>query len=138
MSALTAARNTKKVLDGARSYTNQLTVKSGNTIYAGSIVAVGTDGYAVPASDAASIAVVGVALNTATAGETVKFETGTFVFENSTSHPLTVAAHYGNLCYVEDDQTVGHDVGSYSLKAGAVRWIDSDGVHVEVGNIRTS
>lgn len=138
MSALAANRNTLKLNDGARSHNQQLTVKSGNTIYCGSLVAVGSDGYAVPASDASGLFVVGVATNYAEAGETVNFVTGTFRFANSTSHALTVAAHFGNLCYIENDQTVGHDPGSNSVKAGAVRWVDSGGVWVEVGNIRTT
>ncbi len=138
MGALAANRDTPKSVDKARNYQQQLVVKAATTIYAGSLISVTAAGVAVPASDTAAEIVVGVAANYAEAGEIVKFDTGTFLFENSTSHALTVAANYGNLCYVEDDQTVGHDAGSNACKAGAVRWVDSSGVWVEVGNIRTS
>ena len=139
MSALTENRNTKELACNALTMHRVFTVKAANTIYAGSIVAVDATGYAVPASDATGLLVVGVAQHYAEAGEQITVKSGVFGMTNSTGHACANASNMNNLIYVEDDQTVGTDGGTYSIKAGVMRYVDSDGVvWAEIGNIRTS
>ena len=62
MAALTSERDTVQVARGAR--TLGLPVKAGVTIYQGALVAVGADGYAVPAKKAENLRAAGRAEET--------------------------------------------------------------------------
>lgn len=62
MAALTSERDTVQVARGAR--TLGLPVKAGVTIYQGALVAVGADGYAVPAKKAENLKAAGRAEET--------------------------------------------------------------------------
>ena len=94
---------------------------AGEGIYAGTLVAVKpADGRAYPASDAATLVVLGRAENTAKAGESVLVAAGTFLWENSASSPLT---YPGQAAYVADDHTVKAAAGTNSVKAGVCRGI---------------
>lgn len=138
MSALADNRNTKCLESGAQRLTRRFTVLAGETIYAGSIVAINSAGTVEAASDSAGLIVVGIALHKALAGEVVDVQTG--LFKVAKTGTLTNAANLNNLVFVSDDQTVC-PTGSCSnqIKAGVLRYVDTDGdVWVEFGNIRTS
>lgn len=139
MSALSENRNTRELACNALNMHRVFTVKSANTIYAGSIVAVDADGYAVAASDASGLLVVGAAQHYADAGEQITVKSGVFGMDNSSAHPCTNGSNMNNLVYIEDDHTVGTDGGTYSIKAGVMRYLDGEGtVWAEIGNIRTT
>lgn len=100
----TAAVNTVFAAGGAARKT-QFTVKTGNTIYAGTMVAVDATGKAVAAADTAGLQVVGIALNTAAAGEAVEVKSGD-CWINVPASPVG-SASIGNglrkkLCVVDD------------------------------------
>lgn len=59
-------------------------------------------------------------------------EVGCFKLANSGTNAVT-DAHIGLACWVEDNQTVASAVGTYSVVAGIVAKVDSDGVWVHVG-----
>jgi len=113
-------------------------VYTGAKIYNGSLVAVRSDGYAVPAADTSGFKVVGVAeqyvYNTGSSGAlTVCVRTGVNKFKNSSGTPV-VTATLGRLCYVADDQTVAAS-DSNNIVAGVVTEIDADGdIWVDVSN----
>jgi hypothetical protein len=141
MSALTANRNTRELLCGAMNLHRRFPVKDGEVIYAGSIVAIDSNGEALPAADSSGLIAVGIAneyVDNTDDGEYVTCKSGVFCLNNSSGNACTNGANLNNLIYIEDDQTVGTSGGSNSIKAGAMRYVDSNGVWVEIGNIRTS
>ncbi|PTY03903.1 hypothetical protein DB346_02975 [Verrucomicrobia bacterium LW23] len=102
-----------------------------NTIYAGTLVAANSSGYAAPAADTAGHVVLGRAehksVNAGSAGDTsILVRRGTFCLANSISNPVTIA-HVGQFAYVEDDQTVTSAAGSNSVRAGLVLGLEPDG-----------
>lgn len=108
----------------------RLTVKTGATIYAGALVAVDSTGYAVPASDAAGLKVVGRAEHQAAAGQPVMVKRGVFLYNNKTGDKVT-AAHIGGYCYAADDETVQGTANTTEVVAGIVRGVTADGVYVD-------
>ena len=130
MSALTEARNTPE-LCGRMSYERE--VAASKKVYAGSIVAQNSSSKAQPAADAASTVILGRAANTAEAGETVKIETGIFLYDNGTSSAALAATDIGATAYVVDDHTVGKTGGTNSVVAGVVIDVTADGVWVRIG-----
>ncbi len=139
MAALTAERDTSKIARGARIIS--LPVKGSTTIYQGAIVAIGADGYAVPASKAEGLTVAGRAEETVTntgadGSVQILVSRGVFVYDNSTSGAVDLT-HVLKLCYLEDDHTVTKtDTGS--SVAGLVIGVDEHGVKVEMGYGRTA
>lgn len=135
MAALTSERDTIQVARGAR--TLGLPVKAGVTIYQGALVAVGADGYAIPAKKAENLKAAGRAEENVDnrdgtdGGAVVCVSRGTFIWENSTENPVAVKDLMGP-CYMEDDQTVGN-VGTGASLAGIVLAVDEDGITVETG-----
>ncbi len=132
---LTADRNTAH-RDGE---ILSLNMAASEKIYGGSIVAVGTTGYAVSAADVAGLKVAGHAEeqvdNSAGANGdlTIKVRRKkTFIFKNSGSNAVT-AAHLFENVYVEDDETVASAGGANSIVAGVCLGIVSEGVLVEIG-----
>lgn len=106
MPALTGDRNTVRKDGEYAAYP----VKGGSVIYAGGIVCLGADGYAVPASDTAGLKMAGVARgyvdNSAgsDADEYVEvWRRGCFELSASGMGP----SNAGDAVYVLDDQTVG-------------------------------
>jgi len=106
MSALTKDRNTVRKEGDYASYP----VKGGVKVYAGGIVCIGSDGYAIPGSDTAGLKFVGVSRgyvdNTGGASGAVSAEVwkrGCFEFSASGM----VRANVGDSVYVVDDQTAG-------------------------------
>jgi hypothetical protein len=130
--ALTASRDTpaRTGVDVA------IGVASNTVIYSGSLVAINTSGYAVPASDTASYKVVGRAQatvdNSGTAGNgalSVNVRRGVFLWANGDSFTI---ADVGNLAYVEDDQTVQKAASAtHDVVAGIIIDVDTDGVWVD-------
>lgn len=136
MAALTAERSTNEIANGARSLV--LPVKGSTTIYQGAIVAIDSDGYAVPGKKATGLKAAGRAEetvgNTGADGErTIRVTRGVFVFDNSgTAADKITAADVLGPCYMEDDQTVTKKATGASV-AGTVVRVDDDGVAVEMG-----
>lgn len=124
--ALTKNRDTREIAGALV----RLTVKTGATIYAGALVAVDSTGYAVPASDAAGLKVVGRAEHQAAAGQPVMIKRGVFLYGNKTSDKVT-AAHIGGYCYAADDETVQGTANTNEVVAGIVRGVTADGVYVD-------
>lgn len=117
-----------------------LPAKGAVNYYKGRLLAVDiTDGRAQIAADAANLIVVGkidaTRLNEdgAHGDLIVPYNTGTFLYRNSATHPVT-QAHYARPVFVEDDITVGTDPGTHNVFAGFFRgfsnispgvWIDT-------------
>lgn len=115
-------------------------VAAATTIYQGSLVAVNTAGYAVPASATASLIVIGVAEtakdnSAGSAGDlSVVARRGAFYFANSSTTAAVSDAHVGRPCYAVDDNTVAiHSIDTSRPIAGIVLGVDDNGVLVEVG-----
>lgn len=107
-------------------------VKASTTIYMGAIVAVDATGYALPAADAASQVVMGIAMDHGdnSSGQDgdirIRVARGVISVNNSASNAVTVA-QMGATVYVEDDQTVNKDGGSHTNAAGKLAQLDDDG-----------
>ena len=135
MAALTAARDTSEISNGARHLI--LPVKGSTTIYQGALVALDASGYAVPGSKAATLTAAGRAeetvANTGADGEvSIRVARGVFVFDNATDAGKLTAAHVLKPCYIADDQTVTATADGASV-AGLVIRVDDSGVAVEMG-----
>ena len=110
-------------------------VAASTKIYAGSLVALNSSGFAVPASDTAGLIVKGrseqeVDNSAGIAGAvTVIVKSGAFKYANSGTHAVSVV---GSQAVVEDDGTVA-STSTNLVGAGKVIAIDSDGVWVAVG-----
>lgn len=136
MANLTAPRDTSEIANGATSIV--LPVKAKTTIYQGSIVAIGADGYAIPGKKAASLKAAGRAEetveNTGSDGDAVvRVSRGVFVFDNSSTAANKVGiADVLGPCYIEDDHTVTKAATGASV-AGLVVRVDDEGVAVEMG-----
>ena len=117
-----------------------LTVKTGTTIYKGSLVNVDATGYAVPAADAASVVFMGVAMEGGTAGQTIRvYRRGIFQF----AIPATATiADVGQRVYVADSATVTKTVGNGVYVGKIVRvasatsvWVDLESGAPAIGTI---
>ena len=112
-----------------------LPMAASTAIYAGALVAVNGDGYAVPGSTATGLTAAGRAeeykTNGTTAGtETVAVRRGVFKFANLEADPVTKPLA---TCYIADDQTVAATSGTNTRSAaGKVLAIETDGVWVEI------
>lgn len=114
-----------------------LLIAAATKIEAGKMVAVGADGYAVEASDAASTIVVGVAQETIdnTDGSdgdlSVLVRRGVlFKLKNSATAVVTQAS-VGSSVYVEDSATVAVASGpTNDIAAGKCFGVEADGVWV--------
>lgn len=132
MSATTVDRNTPKHLTDDL----VLPVAAATKILAGIMVARNASGYAVPASDATGLRVLGRAESQAdnTDGSAGDIEAtirpGIYLWENDETNPVT-DAHVGERCYVKDNQTVQSAAGTYGVVAGVVVQVDSAGVWVD-------
>lgn len=133
--ALTADRDTPQ---RAKEYLG-LTVASNALIYAGAMVAVNSNGYAVAAADTAGYAVIGRAEeyvdNRGTlyvATKSIKIAMGTFQWRNVDS---ITDADIGKLAYVTDDNGVNKTGGGQNIIAGSIVDVDAAGVWVDTGRI---
>lgn len=134
MTAATAERNTAQRAADLR----QLAMKAATKIFAGTMVAVDSSGWAVPASTATTLKVVGRAEKTAdnSAGANGDITVlvrrdGAYRFSNSTSTDAIALSDIGTTCYAVDDQTVAKTNGTNTRSAaGTVYDVDSLGVWV--------
>lgn len=117
-----------------------LPVAASTHLYQGSIVALNSAGYLVPASADASLHIVGVAQveadnNPGAAGDIdCSVERGAFYFANGSSTAAIVEADIGRVVYAADDQTLSRINTSGTLPAvGKVLGVDDSKVLVEVG-----
>lgn len=113
-----------------------LGVAAATVIYAGTLVAKNSSGYAVPASDTAGLIVLGRAVETVdnsaglAAALNITVEPGVFQYTNSGTNAVTIA-HIGQLCWVEDDTIVASVAGTDAIPAGRVLGVDGNGVWVD-------
>lgn len=134
MSALTADRNTP-LKDGELI---GVPVAASVKIFAGSLVAANSSGFATPGAVATTLTYLGRAESTAdnTGGAngaiTVMVRRKkAFKFANHGAD-LVVQADLGKTCYIVDDQTVAKtNGGSTRSAAGKVLGVEADGVWVE-------
>lgn len=114
----------------------RLPVAAAARLYAGRMVGVNADGNAVPAGNAAAIAIVGIAQEQidnrdgAAGAQSVNVRRGTFQLKPAATG-ITLAA-YGKRVKATDDESVslvGDDAAA--IVAGIVRDVDADGVWVE-------
>ena len=130
MAALTEARNTPELI-GPMRYTRL--VASGATVYAGCLVAqTATSGTVTNAAQTSNTVVLGVAQNTASAGERVEIHGGRFIFDNGTSGEAITSAMIGSNAKVVDNHTVGASGGTVGIVAGTIMDVTSDGVVVQI------
>ena len=114
-----------------------LLMAAATTIEGGKMVGVNGDGHAIEAADAAATRVVGVSdenvVNVgAAAAKRVKVYSGqVFKLNNSATNAVDVA-DIGQLCFVEDDETVADAAGTNGIVAGRVVEVVSDGVWVQI------
>ena len=139
MAALTSERDTAQAAREGKCLS--LPVKADAVIYQGALVAVGADGYAIPAKKAESLRAAGRAEETAdnTGGSdgavNVTVSRGAFIWENSGTNQVAVKDLLGP-CYMEDDQTVGN-LSTGASPAGIVLAVTDEGVLVETGRTVT-
>jgi predicted RecA/RadA family phage recombinase len=103
-----------------------LPLASGASIFTGGMVALNAAGSCVAASDTAALVIVGRAAAPAlySAGDRyVEVERGVFWYANGSN--AVEAADRGQICYVEDDQTVGDRAGTNGVIAGTVEDVDT-------------
>lgn len=117
MSALTQDRETARKDFLLKS----VPVAASTVIYKGSLVAINSSGYAVPAADSASLRVIGVAYekadNSAGANAAIDVRVQTAGIYKFAASSITQAM-VGKIMYVVDDQTVDDAVGTNGIKAG--------------------
>jgi hypothetical protein len=117
MAALAEDRITETKFQALKSYP----VAGSTKIYAGSIVAINSSGYAVPASDSAGLKVVGVAASQAdnstgsNGDKSVKVDAPIIARFDATS---ITQAMVGQVMYVVDDHTFDDSPGTNGVKAG--------------------
>ena len=106
-----------------------LGVAAATKIYAGSLVAKNASGYAVPASNAAGLVVIGRAEagadNSAGAAADISIvvKPGVFAYNNSVANALTIA-NIGKKVWIEDDNTVAGVAGTHGTVAGVFLGFD--------------
>jgi len=134
MTALTQDRNT------LRRNGDQMEppVAAATRIFAGSMVAINTGGYAVPGATSTTLKAAGVAEHRAdnsagAAGDIrVRVSKGVHQLGNSASTDAIALADIGADCYMVDDQTVAKTSGTSTRSvAGKVFDVDADGVWVK-------
>lgn len=123
MAALAASRNTISKLPGMQAYL----VKASTTVYKGAMVALDANGFLVPATNAASQKVAGVAGETVVQGASAtlfcRVDTNRTFYFNATS---ITQAMVGTTMYVVDDNTFDDAVGAASIIAGVLmEYIDA-------------
>jgi hypothetical protein len=132
MSAATAEINTPERPGITKSYPLAAATK----VFAGTIGALNSSGYLVPASNADGLRVVGrveetVDNSAGSAGDLgAPVKEGVFQWNNSASSAVD-PDDVGKFCYVEDDNTVAEAITSHAVKAGRVVEVDSAGVWVD-------
>lgn len=121
-----------------------LGMAASSKVFAGSLAAKNSSGYAMPAADTAGLVVMGRAEeqvdNSSGANGDLTLEVRrdkAFSFKNSATNAVTVA-HIGHPVFVEDDETVASAGGTNSIVAGLCVGVDSAGVWIIPGPIGKS
>jgi Uncharacterized conserved protein (DUF2190) len=136
MSALTNDRDTVRKEGNYASYP----VKGGAVIYAGAMVCIGADGYAVPASDTAGLKFMGVARayvdNSAGASGSLQVEVWRRGCFNLAASGMALS-NAGDDVYALDDQTVGLTSASTNhIKCGVIsEYVSAASVYVDISRI---
>lgn len=143
MSALTQARSTPLRGDGVVPSCLVAAVAASTKIFQGSLVALDSDGNAIPASATAAVAIgraeATVDNTDGAAGDlSVEVRTGIFKWANSASTDAIAAADVGNLAYMVDDQTVAKTAAVGRKPAGRIVEVASDGVWVATAPVATA
>jgi hypothetical protein len=131
MAALTADRAVTMEVGSVRSYP----VAASSTIYAGAIVCVDNNGYAVPGSDSANLKFVGIAREKAdnSSGSAGDISVEVDCIHGSTwrfaATSLAQADGDGTQVFVSDDQTVAKSTTN-SVKIGRLAYFESATVAV--------
>ena len=107
-----------------------------NSLFAGTLVCITTDGVLAPASDVASLKVVGRAERSSdntgdaySAAKTVTVRRGVFQWANGGGF---TNSDIGSLAYVQDDNTVTTaGASTYKIVAGIIVDVDANGVWVD-------
>lgn len=133
MTALTKERPTPEIAGTLR----EIPVAADTIIYQGAMVAINASGYAVPASTATTLKIVGRAEETAdnrngAAGAiNVTTKRGVFRYGNSASTDAIARKDAESTCYAVDDQTVALTNGTNTRSAaGIIHDVDAQGVWV--------
>jgi hypothetical protein len=115
--ALSTDRVTETKQRGAKSYP----VKAATKIYAGAMVCVDGNGWALPAADAANLKMVGVATkqvdNSAGANGDLQVPVESPIVARYSASSITQAM-VGTMMYVVDDNTFDDALGTNGIKAG--------------------
>jgi hypothetical protein len=130
MTALADNRNTPKL--AGEGFVDDFTAINADILYAGGMGAIDSTQEIQPASDTLGLRVVGripVKVDNTADGEASEVDSGIFRYVNSTTAPVT-RAQVGDVCYVEDDQTVA-STSTNLVAAGLVVDVDSKGVWVD-------
>ena len=134
MTALTADRNTPRRLDRE---IEAHPVKGGARIFAGALVMLDADGWAIAGAAGVGLVAVGRAdeavAATANGNAGVRTRRGVLRFANSGGADAITRAEIGDPAYVVDDQTLAKTNGSGTRSAaGIIRDVDAQGVWVEI------
>lgn len=130
---LTQGRNTTEAAEGGKII--KLPVKASTRIFDGGMVAIDSNGFAIPAIKQEGLIVAGRAENysdnrNGADGEIqVIIKRGTFKWKNDTENPIEKNGILKN-CYILDDETVTALNTGTSI-AGKVVGIENDGILVE-------
>lgn len=134
MAALTAAILAKFLNDEPVIHTLPLPIKASTIIYGGATVAIDSSGYAVPATAATGLKVVGIAEKTydnsaGTNGALWMHATcGAFTRDVGTSGDALAVTDWGATVYAIDDHTVGKTTASGTRSpAGIFLGFNTDG-----------
>ncbi len=140
MTALVDDRNTPQAVGDMR----EGGLEANQVIFQGALVAINATGMIVKGATAVGLTGIGRAEERANstgaaAGEVIlRWRPGIFRFANSGGGDLITAADAGKLCYIVDDQTVAKTDGTGTRsRAGAVAWVDAQGVWVEFNTALT-
>lgn len=125
MSNLTAGRKETRKKISNYDLDNEGTMLAGGTVYEGGMIQVLTTGLLNRGGATNAQQVVGRSketIVTAATGARCKYESGIFSYNNSVSNACATS-DIGNICYVEDDNTVA---STGTVIAGIVESIDPD------------
>ncbi len=135
MSALTGARNTPLLGANGSPVIMSYPVKGSTHIYSGSMVCIGSDGYAIPASAATGHIPVGIAQadanNTSVTDGAISCSVVQAVGRFGNGATLTLN-DVGKKAYALDDQTITDDSTTNSAM-GIIQLVDANGVWVYIG-----
>lgn len=138
MTAAAAARVTPEKASKPFAATKSLPVKTATTIYEGTMVALDSTGYAVPAATDTDHRIQGVATDTvvnagASGAKHVKVAIGVFMMNNSAAADAIAVTERGSECYIVDDNTVAKTDGTGTRsRAGNIEDVESAGVWVSI------